>query len=133
MFKIIAFFKIRQLARLAFYSHVERTCMTQSFRDGRHQWSRYCLPPGTPEFTPGFQWGACYSIFSFMCMFCRQLFVLLSFFFCPLCCLFFFDLRILSIPLLSSNSSFTKREEDLAYRTSFTPPFFLLKCLYQAK
>jgi hypothetical protein len=28
---------------------------------------------------PGFQWGSCYSIFSFMCMFCRSLFVLFSF------------------------------------------------------
>ena len=32
------------------------------------------------EFTPGFQWGLCYSIFNFMCMFFRSLFVLLSFF-----------------------------------------------------
>jgi hypothetical protein len=30
-----------------------------------------------------------------MCMICWSLFVLLSFFFWPLCCLFFFDLRIL--------------------------------------
>jgi hypothetical protein len=30
-----------------------------------------------------------------MFMFCRSLFVLLSFFFWPLCCLYFFDLRIL--------------------------------------
>jgi hypothetical protein len=34
-----------------------------------------------------------------MCMFCRSLFVLLSFFFWPLCCLFFFDLHILITPL----------------------------------
>ena len=33
-------------------------------------------PSGAPEFTPGFEWGSCYSIFSFMCMFCRSLFVL---------------------------------------------------------
>ena len=38
---------------------------------------------------------SCYSIFSFMCKFCRSLFVLLSYFFWPLCCLFFFDIRIL--------------------------------------
>jgi len=38
-------------------------------------------------------------------MFCRLLFILLYFFFCPLCCLFFFDLRILITPLVSSNSS----------------------------
>jgi hypothetical protein len=35
------------------------------------------------------------SIFSCMCMFCRSLFVLLYFFFWPLCFLFFIDLRIL--------------------------------------
>jgi hypothetical protein len=34
-------------------------------------------------------------IFSFICMFCRSLIVLLYFFFWPLCCLFFFDIRIL--------------------------------------
>ena len=34
-----------------------------------------------PEFTPGFQWGSCYSIVTFICMFCRSLFVLLCFFF----------------------------------------------------
>jgi hypothetical protein len=43
----------------------------------------------------------CYSIFRFMCMFCRSLFVLLYFFFWPLCCLSFFDLRILITPVAS--------------------------------
>ena len=38
-------------------------------------------------------------------MFCRSLFVLLYFFFWPLCCLFF-DLHILITPLVSSNSSY---------------------------
>ena len=33
------------------------------------------------------------------------MFVLLYFFFWPLCCLFFFDIRILITPLVSSNSS----------------------------
>ena len=50
----------------------------------------------------GFYWGSCYSIFSFiLCMFCRLLFVLFYFFFWPLCCLFFFDIRILITPLVS--------------------------------
>jgi hypothetical protein len=40
-----------------------------------------------------------------MCMFCRSLFVLLYFFFWPLCCLFF-NIWILIIPLVSSNSSY---------------------------
>jgi hypothetical protein len=36
---------------------------------------------GAPEFIPSFYWGSCYSIFSFICMFCRSLFVILYFFF----------------------------------------------------
>jgi hypothetical protein len=36
-------------------------------------------------------------------MFCRPLFVLLSFFFCPLYCLSFFDVRLLIASLVSSN------------------------------
>ena len=58
-------------------------------------------PSGAPEFTPGFQWGSCYSIFSFICIFCSSLFVLLSFFFWLLCCLFFFNKPILITPLAS--------------------------------
>ena len=44
-------------------------------------------PSGAPEFTPEFQYSSCYSIFSFICMFCRSLFVLLYFFFrhCVVC------------------------------------------------
>jgi hypothetical protein len=37
---------------------------------------------------------------------CWSLFVLLFIFFWPLCCLSFFNIRILLIPLLSSNSSY---------------------------
>jgi hypothetical protein len=44
-------------------------------------------------------------IFSFMCMLYRSLFVLLYFFFWPLCCMLFFDIRILLTSLVSSNSS----------------------------
>ena len=58
---------------------------------------------GAHDFTPVFQWCSCYSIFSFMCNVCRSLFVLLTFFVWPLCCLSF-DLRILITPLVSSNS-----------------------------
>ena len=57
-------------------------------------------------FTSGFYWGSCYSICGFTCMFCRSMFVLLSFFFLQLSCLFFFDIRILINPLVSSNSSY---------------------------
>ena len=44
---------------------------------------------------PVFSGGSCYSIFSFMCMLCTSLLALLYFFFWPLFCLFFFDIRIL--------------------------------------
>ena len=56
----------------------------------KHYWSSNCYPSRASAFTPGFQWGSCYSIFSFICMFCRSLFVPLSFSFLPLCCLSFF-------------------------------------------
>ena len=52
---------------------------------------------GAPEFTPGFQWGSCYSIYSFICMFCRSLFVLLYFFFWAL---------LLSVLLRFTNSDY---------------------------
>ena len=45
-------------------------------------------PSGAPAFTPGLQRGSYFSIFSFICMFCRSLFVLLYFFFWPLCSVF---------------------------------------------
>jgi len=59
--------------------------------------------------SPPFLVGLCYSIYSFMCMFCRSLFVLLYLFIWLLCCLFFFDIRILITPLVSSNSSYTNQ------------------------
>jgi hypothetical protein len=68
---------------------------------------------GASEFTLGFYWDSCYSIFSFMCMFYRSLFALLSIFFWPLHCMFFFDLRILITPLVSSNPSWLAAREDI--------------------
>ena len=47
-----------------------------------------------------------------VCFVCRSLFVLLYFFIWPLCCLFFFDIRILITPLISSNSSMKIRFEQ---------------------
>ena len=59
-------------------------------------------PSGAPEFTLVLS----YSIFGFLCMFSRLLFVLFSFFFWILYGLSFIDLRILITPLISSNSSY---------------------------
>jgi hypothetical protein len=66
--------------------------------------------------SPQFLLGSCYSIFSFICMFSRSLFVLLYFFFWPLCCLFFFDIRILIDPLGSSNSSIGALKVSVIYK-----------------
>ena len=60
-------------------------------------------PSGAHAFITGFKWGSCYSIFNFMCIFCRSLFVLLYFIFWSLCWLFFFNLRILITTLVSSH------------------------------
>ena len=53
--------------------------------------------------------------FSIICRFCRSLFVLLYFFFWPLCCLFFFDIRIIIAPLVSSISSSYVRSLSVQY------------------
>ena len=86
--------------------------------------SQFLCKPGYPEHlssSPVFSGVPCYSIFSFMCMFCRSLFVFLYFFFWPFCCLFFFDIRILITPLVSSNSSYFGhlRNVELSFITNY--------------
>ena len=56
--------------------------------------------------SPRFLVGSCYSIFSFICMFCRSLFALLYFSFWPLSFLFFFDIRILYVCFVDRCLSF---------------------------
>jgi hypothetical protein len=64
-------------------------------------------PYGKPAFTRGFS-GVCVTrSLGLIVMFCRLLFVLLSFFFWPLYCLSF-DVRILITPLVSSSFSYRK-------------------------
>ena len=58
-------------------------------------------------------------IVSFMCMFCRSLFVLLSFFFSPLCCLFFFDIQILITSLWYLQILLTKNNPQNTFRILF--------------
>ena len=50
-----------------------------------------------------------------MCMFYRSLFVLLYFFFWPLCCMFFFDLRILITLLVYSNFFVPIQEKEVSF------------------
>ena len=65
-----------------------------------------CVPVSMKYiFTPGFSGVRVTRFLSFMCMFCRSLFVLLYFFFWPFVCLFFCDIGILITSLVSSNSS----------------------------
>ena len=57
-----------------------------------------------------------YSIFSFMCRFCRSLFVLFRFSFGHCVDLFFFDLRLRITPLLSSSSFYLFQDFYLVER-----------------
>ena len=72
-------------------------------------------------------------------MFCRSLFVLLYFFFRPLCCLFFFDIRILIAPLVSSNSSYYELKAQKTHRPNsevtymFLPPVQYFNNIYYFK
>jgi hypothetical protein len=69
-----------------------------------HMWSRNCWPFQSTWVHPGFS-GVCVARSLVFCvMFHRSLFVLLSLFFWPLCCLSF-DLLLLVNPLVSSNTS----------------------------
>jgi len=58
--------------------------------------------PEHPRFLVGF---VLLDLWFYVQCFGRSLFVLLFYFFCPLCCLSFFDLRILITPMVSTNSS----------------------------
>jgi hypothetical protein len=60
-------------------------------------------------------------------MFCWSLFVLLYFSFGPLCCLFFFDIRFLIAPLVSSNSSYSVYNCNKHFKQCHS------KCLKQTK
>jgi hypothetical protein len=77
------------------------------------------VPSKVPEMTPGFS-GVCVGRpLVFSVLFCRSLIVLLSFFILPLHYLFLFDIRVLVIPLVSSNLSYV-----LSLMTrSFIPSF----------
>jgi hypothetical protein len=60
--------------------------------------------------------------FVFCVVFCRLWFVLLFFFYWPLCCLPFFDLRLLITPLVSLNYSYIL----FSIRLTFTVPIFII-------
>ena len=61
-------------------------------------------------------------------MFCWSLFFLLYFSFWPLWCLFSFDIRILIVPLVSSNSSYTITLDD--HRFFFSLFFLVFLCYW---
>ena len=87
--------------------------------------------PGHLSSPSVFSRGSCYSIFSFMCMFCRSLFVFLYFFFLPLCFLFLLDIQILITHLISSNSAsyiglLLKIDSECRISTKETISIFLL-------
>ena len=101
---IIYMFHLSQVLPAPFLIHNLSPGFIQIKTTGANSGAGISYPSGTYEFTTRFYLGSCYSIFGFICMFCRSLFVPFYFFFWPLCCLFFFDIRIMITPLVSSNS-----------------------------
>ena len=75
-----------------------RIC-SQSNTMGVASGAEIVYPSGAPAFTPSFSGVHITLSVVFCAVFCRSLFVRLSFFCLPLCCLFFFDLQILITPL----------------------------------
>ena len=73
---------------------------------------------GAPEFTSGFQWGLCYSIFSFICMFCRSLFVLciISFGHCVLCSSSIYGFQL---PLWYLQTLLNVHKENVSFKKIF--------------
>jgi hypothetical protein len=69
-----------------------------------HYWSENCLSFQGTCAHPQLLVGSCYSIFNFMCMFCKSLFVLLYFFILAVCSYSIYGFWL--PPLVSSNSSF---------------------------
>ena len=68
----IACFNFRKGGKYALLSsvlNIEPMINTTGVTNG----SGSTYPSGAPELIPDFQWGSCYSIFSFICMFCRSL------------------------------------------------------------
>ena len=78
--------------------------LLNSMRTGVTCGAGTAYPSRAPEFTPSFEVHVARSLV-FCVMFCRSLFVLLSYFIWPLCCLFF-DWRLLITCLISSYISY---------------------------
>ena len=67
-----------QISLLSSFMTYHRVC-NQIKTTGVASEAETANPSRAPVLGPGCQWGSCYSIFSFICMFCRSLFVLLYF------------------------------------------------------
>ena len=88
-------------------------------------------PSGAPEVTPGFQWCFCYSIFSFLCKILQIVVCPFVLFVLLLCCMSFFDLRILIVTFVSYNQ---KLYNELCHIVLCFPIFFghfIYSCLLQ--
>ena len=77
-------------------------------------------PSGALDFIPGFQWGSCYSTFSFLCNACP--FVLF-----PLAIVF--NLRIIITPLVSSNFSQVNARSCYGSARSVKVFIYIIKCI----
>ena len=94
-------------------------------------------PYGAHEFILDSQWGSCYSIFSFMCRFCRLLFFLLSFSFMLSVHLRFRDsdypfgiFKLFSYDLSTVNLNTLKQ---IAQSQNITNPNYVKVCFFGSK
>ena len=94
-------------------------------------------PYGAHEFILDSQWGSCYSIFSFMCRFCRLLFFLLSFSFLLSVQLQFRDsdypfgiFKLFSYDLSTVNLNTLKQ---IAQSQNITNPNYVKVCFFGSK
>ena len=95
------------VSKMPTITHIRRVC-NQINTTGATSGAGTAYLSGTPEFTPGFQWGSYYSIFSFTSMFLN---CCLFFFLWPLCCLFqqYFS-YIMATSFSGGRSRSTRRE-----------------------
>ena len=98
-----------------------------AYPSGAPELAGSAYPSGAPEITLGFSGVRVARTFVFCAMFYRSLFVLLSFFFWPLCCLSFFDLRLLITPMASSNISYSSVKWHLSFKEQITLQLYF-KC-----
>ena len=89
---------------------------------------RAAYPFGAPGYISGFSWIHVARSLFYKVMFCKSLFVILSFFLWSVCCLYFFDLHLLITPSISSDFSCTCTLTCYKYRGLLENYYDIYQC-----